>query len=233
MRKSLKAKILVAIALAIVGFWIISGVLARRHAASFLAEHQDRVQQQGQQQQPLSESQQKQLYRQLATIRFLTAAVAVITISIALGVMWRRSVSRPMAQLSERMRQMRLGTWSHSIPLDQPDEMGTLVREFNQLGPELSLTAHQYAAASKLAGMALIGQRVVRGTTAARQHLLALSEALSRLPADERLQGIAIEQVRQVAKELETVAVDFDSEFQAELARVSASKGTTGGHKAA
>jgi hypothetical protein len=47
------------------------------------------------------------------------------------------------------------------------------------------------------------------------------------------LQGIAIEQVRQVAKELETVAADFDSAFQAELARVSAPPGTTGGHKAA
>jgi HAMP domain-containing protein len=232
-QKSLKTKILVVIALAIIGFWVISGVLARRHVASFLAEHQDRLQQQGQQQQPLDESQQKELYRQLASIRFVTAAVAVITISMVLGVIWRRRVSRPMAQLSERMRQMRLGTWSHSIPLDQPDEMGTLVREFNQLGPELILTAHQYAAASKLAAMALIGQRVVRGTTTARQHLLALSEALSHLPADERSQGIAIEQVRQVAKELETVAADFDSEFQAELARVSASSGTTGGDRAA
>jgi nitrogen fixation/metabolism regulation signal transduction histidine kinase len=233
MKKSLQTKILVAIALAIIGFWVISGVLARRHASSFLAEHQDQLQQQGQRQQPLSEPQQKQLYRQLAVIRFVMAAVAVISISIVFGVMWRRRVSRPMAQLSERMRQMRLGTWNHSIPLDQTDEMGTLVREFNQLGPELTFTAHQYAAASKLAAMALIGQRVVRGTTTARQRLLALSEALSHLPADETLRGIAIEQIKQVASELETVAAAFDSEFQAELARVSSTPGTTGGNKAA
>jgi hypothetical protein len=111
--------------------------------------------------------------------------------------------------------------------------MGTLLREFNSMGPELSFTAHQYAAASKLAAMALIGNRVVRRTMAARQRLLAVSEALARLPVDERFQGIAVEQVRQVADELEAVAADFDSEFQSELARVSPLPGTTGGDRAA
>jgi HAMP domain-containing protein len=228
-KESFKVKILVVVALAIIGFWLISGVLARRHAASFIAEHQAQLQHQGQEPEPLDASQQKELYRELAIIRFVTAAVAVITLSIVLGVMWRRRVSRPMAQLSERMHQMRLGTWSHSIPLEQNDEMGALLREFNQLGPELIFTAHQYAAASKLAAMALIGQRVVRQTMTARQHLLALSEALARLPGDERSQAIAIEQVRQVASELETVAGDFDSEFQNELARVGSSPGSEGG----
>jgi HAMP domain-containing protein len=228
-KESLKTKILIAVSLAIIGFWLVSGVLARRHAASFVAEHEARLQQQGQERQPLDPAQQKELYRELATIRFVTAAVAVITLSIFLGFMWRRRVSRPMAQLSERMQQMRLGNWSHSIPLERNDEMGTLVQEFNRLGPELTFTAHQYAAASKLAAMALIGQRVVRQTMTARQHLLALSEALARLPVDERSQAIAIEQVRQVAGELETVAADFDSEFQGELARVGSSPGSEGG----
>jgi hypothetical protein len=58
-----------------------------------------------------------------------------------------------MALLSDRIHKMRLGTWSHPIPVEQDDEMGKLLREFNELGPELSLTAHQYAAASKLAAM--------------------------------------------------------------------------------
>ena len=223
MQKSLKTRILVGFALTIMGFWVISGVLALRHAGSFVAEHQNRLQQQGEEGQALDEAEKKKLIRELASIRLVTVAVAVIAISIAFGVMWRRRVSRPMAQLSERMHQMRLGTWDHPIPVEQNDEMGTLVREFNQLGPELTFTARQYAAASKLAAMALIGHRVVRRTMAARQHLLATAEVLGRLPVDEKLPGIAIEQVRLVAGELETVAADFDTEFQAELARVGAS----------
>jgi len=141
-----------------------------------------------------------------------------------------------MALISDRIRKMRLGTWSHPIPVEQDDEVGTLMREFNDLGPELTFTAHQYAAASKLAAMAFLGQRVVRRTMAARQRLLAVSEALARRPGDERFQRIAHEQVRQVASELETVAADFDSEFQAELARVGvlgSAPEKTGGHRAA
>jgi hypothetical protein len=134
-----------------------------------------------------------------------------------------------MVLLSDRMHKMRLGTWSHPIPVEQDDEVGTLIKEFNELGPELSFTAHQYAAASKLAGMALIGQRVVRRTMASRQRLVALAEALARLPVDERLQRIAVEQVRLVAGELETVATDFDAEFQAELGRVGPLQGPMGG----
>jgi HAMP domain-containing protein len=156
-------------------------------------------------------------------MRLLTAAVAVGALSIALAVGWRRRVSRPMAQISDRIREMRLGTWSQPIPVEQDDEIGTLLRDFNNLGPELSFTAHQYAAASKLAAMALIGQRVVRRTMAARQRLLAVSELLERRPGDEQFQGIAVEQVRLAAGELETVATDFESEFQAELARVGSS----------
>jgi methyl-accepting chemotaxis protein len=235
MSKSLKTKIIVTIALVLIGFWVISGVLVRRHAASFVADQQSRIQAQGEQGQLLDEllREKHSLLRELAGIRVVTAMVALVTLSILLGLLWRRRVSRPMALLSDRIHKMRLGTWNDPIPIFQDDEMGTLVQQFNELGPELAFTAHQYAAASKLAAMALIGQRVVRRTMAARQRLLAVSEALSRRPGDERFQEIAVEQVRQVAGELESVATDFDAEFQAELERVGSSQGTTGGNRAA
>jgi len=234
-KKSLKTKIVVAIAFTIIAFAGISGFLTRKHAASFFAEHESRIEEQGKQGKVLDELRQEKhsLFRELAGIRFLTAAAAILVLSLALGIMWRRRVSRPMALMSQRIHEMRLGTWEQPIPVDQDDEMGKLTREFNELGPELSFTAHQYAAASKLAAMALIGHRVVRRTMAARQRLLAVSEALVRLPVDERFQGIAVEQVRQVADELQAVAADFDAEFQAELAKVSPSPGTTGGDRAA
>jgi HAMP domain-containing protein len=222
MKKSLKTKIVLASVITILGFWGISGFLARKQAASFFAEHESRIQEGRKKETVLAELRQEKhsLFRELASIRFLTTTVAVGALSITLGLVWRRRVSRPMALISDRIHKMRLGTWSHPIPVDQDDEMGTLMREFNDLGPNLTFTAHQYAAASKLAAMALIGHRVVRRTMAARQRLLAVTEVLARLPGDERSQGIAAEQVRSVAGELETVAADFDSEFQAELARV-------------
>jgi hypothetical protein len=228
-KKSLKTTIVVALTFTITAFWGISGLLARKHAVSFFAEHESRIEAQGKHGEVLDELQQEKrsLFRELAGIRFLLAVAGILTFSLALGLMWRRRISRPMALMLQRIHEMRLGTWNRPIPVNQEDEMGKLIQEINDLGPELSLTAHQYAAASKLAAMALIGNRVVRRTMSARQRLLAVSEALPRVPADEQFQAIVVEQVRQVAGELEAVAVDFDSEFEAELARVSAPMGTT------
>jgi methyl-accepting chemotaxis protein len=225
MPKSIKAKIVLTSTITIVGALGISGILARKEAASFFAEHENRIQQGGHPEAVIGELRQEKhsLLKDLANMRLLTAAVAVGALSITLAVGWRRRVSRPMALMSDRIRKMGLGTWSQPIPVEQNDEIGTLLREFNDLGPNLSLTAHQYAAASKLAAMALIGQRVLRRTVSARQRLLAVAEALTRRPGDKQFQASAVEQVRLVATELEAVAVDFESEFQAELARVGAS----------
>jgi hypothetical protein len=42
-----------------------------------------------------------------------------------------------MALILDRIHKMRLGTWSHPIPVEEDDEVGTLMREFNDLGPIL------------------------------------------------------------------------------------------------
>jgi HAMP domain-containing protein len=205
------------------GFFGISEVLALKHATSFFAEHESRIQEGVRHDVVLAELQQEKrsLLREIAGLRLLAATVVFGALSTTLVFVWRRRVSRPMAEVVDRIHKMRLGTWTDPIPVERDDEVGTLLREFNALGPNLSLTAHQYAAASKLAAMALIGQRVVRRTMSARQHLLAVYEVLARLPGDEPSHRIAQEQVRLVAAELESVAAEFDSEFQAELARVS------------
>jgi hypothetical protein len=227
-RNSLKTKIVLALIVTVIAFWGISGFLARKHAASFFAEHESRIEAQGKHGEVLHELRQdkRSLFQELVGIRFLSAVGGVLTFSLALGLMWRRRISQPMALMSQRIHQMRLGGWNRPIPVNQNDEIGKIMREFNDLGPELSFTAHQYAAASKLAAMALIGNRVVRRTMSARQRLLAVSEALPRVPVDEQFQRIVVEQVRHVAGELEAAAAAFDAEFQAELARVSAPMGT-------
>jgi len=222
MSKSLKTRMIVACALTITVSLGISEILLRKQAASFFEKHESRIEQRQDHGTVLAELHQDKLSlsRQLAGTRLLIASAAVGTLSITLAYVWRRRVSRPIALVSDRIHKMRLGTWHDPIPVQQNDEIGALMREFNDLGPTLAFTAHQYAAASKLAAMALIGQRVVRRTTAARQRLLAVSESLSRRPGDEHFQHAAVEQIRVVAAELEDVAADFDSEFQAELARV-------------
>jgi hypothetical protein len=234
----MKKKILLASALTILVFLGISGFLTRKHAASFFAEHEMRIQKGGQREAVLAELRREKssLFRELASIRFLTATAAVGTLAFTLTLVWRRRVSRPITLVLDRINSMRRGTWNQPLPVEQDDEIGTLMREFNHLGPELTFAAYQYAAASKLSAMALIGQRIVRRTTAARQRLLAVSELLARLPGNEPFQKTAAEQVRLVALELESVAVDFDSEFQAELARqrpAGALPGATGERRAA
>jgi hypothetical protein len=228
MLKSLKTKLVLFITFTVLVCWVASALVARQHAASFFAEHENRIQEGEEPEAVVNELRQDKhsFVRELAGIRFVMVGVAVGTLSITVAFLWRRRVTRPMAMMSDRIRKMRLGTWSDPIPVEHDDEMGTFLREFNNVGPELSFTAHQYAAASKLAAMALIGQRIVRRTVAAQQRLLAVSEALSRVSDNEPFQRMAVEQVRLVAGDLETVAADFQSEFQSELARVGSSPET-------
>jgi methyl-accepting chemotaxis protein len=221
---SLKTKLVLAVALTIVAFLGVSGVLTRNQAASFFAEHESRIEQGGKKTAVLAELRQdkRSLFWELAGIRFVAVIAAAGTVSVTLAIVWRRRVSRPIEMVRDRINKMRLGTWTQPILVEQDDEIGTLMREFNDLGPELAFSAHQYAAAAKLAAMALIGQRVVRRTNAAKQRLLAISESMGRRPDDEQFQKASAEQVRLVATELESVAADFDSAFQMELARQGA-----------
>lgn len=118
------------------------------------------------------------------------------------------------------MNTMSRGTWTQPIAVEQDDEIGRLVRDFNLLGPRLTFTVHQFAAASKLAAMALIGHRVARRTDIARSLLAEIQESLS----DARYHSHAVPQsaVRQMAKvneELADLAEDLESGFNDEVVR--------------
>ena len=84
----------------------------------------------------------------------------------------------------------------------------------------LTHVAHQYAAASKLAAMALVGQRVTRRTNAARSRLAEIQELL--IEARHRGQDVlpaALQKVGKAAEELADLESDLESEFQDELIR--------------
>ena len=218
----LKTEVLLASALTIVVCFGVSEVLGYHQAAEFFTEHEMRIQQGGENEALLAVLRQgkRSLLWELAALRVLSAVVAVAALSVVLNLLWRRLVSRPINLLLDQMGSMSRGTWTQPIPVERQDEIGRLVREFNLLGPRLTFVAHQYAAASKLAAMALIGQRVVRRTSIARGRVLEILE----IPTAARGQNqvvpeTAVHRAQMVADELYSVAADFEADFHGELAR--------------
>jgi methyl-accepting chemotaxis protein len=218
----LKTQVLLASALTILVFFGVSEVLSYRQAAEFFAQHEMRIRQEGENQALLAAfKQEKQsLLWELAALRVLSAVGAAAALFVALHWLWGRLVSRPVNLLLDRINSMSRGTWTQPIPVERPDEIGRLVREFNLLGPRLTFVAHQFAAASKLAAMALIGQRVARRTDIARGRLVKIRELLSEAPyRSQAVPQAAVDEIGKVAGELAGLAADLESEFNDELAR--------------
>jgi methyl-accepting chemotaxis protein len=213
---TLRSRLLLAAAATVVVVLGISEVLAQRQAAVFFQQHELRLAQGRDYGALLSALQveKRTMVWEMAALRLVSGAVAVAALSAILGVLWNSMISRPIGLLLDKMAKMSRGTWNQPIPVEQDDEIGRLLREFNLLGPRLTFAAHQYAAASKLAAMALIGQRVVRKANAAQQQLWSVHQALSKShPTD------TADHIRAIAIELYTMAQEFDAEFQAELER--------------
>jgi methyl-accepting chemotaxis protein len=155
-----------------------------------------------------------------AALRLLCAVGAVVALCVASNLLLRRLIWRPIKLLLGRMNSMSLGTWTQPIPVERQDEIGRLIGEFNLLGPRLTFVAHQYAAASKLAALALIGQRVTRRTNIARRRVVEIQELLSEARyRSQAVPQVAVHQMGKVAEELADLAADLDSEFNDELVR--------------
>lgn len=197
-------------------------VLSYRQAAEFFTQHEMRMQNGGEPDALLAVFQQEKLSLlwELATLRVLSVLGAMTALSVALHLLWGRLVARPVNLLLARMNSMSRGTWTQPIPIEREDEIGQLVGEFNLLGPRLTFAAHQYAAASKLAALALIGQRVTRRTHIAGCRLAEIQQLL--LDAHNRgtaAPQAAVEQIGFVTEELADLAADLEAEFNAELVR--------------
>ena len=218
----LKTRVVLVSALIVAAFWGAAEVLSYRQATEFLAQHELRIQQGWASDALLADLRQgrRSLLRELAAQRTLSALGAVAALSVALSLLWGRLLSQPVDLLLDRMNAMSRGTWTRPITSERDDEIGRLIREFNLLGPRLTFTAHQFAAASKLASMALISQQVTRRANLSRSRLVEARESL----AEARYRGLvapqtAMRQVEEVAEELADLAEDLDSGFNAELAR--------------
>ena len=220
----LRTLVLLVTASTLVVFCGVSEVLSYQQAAEFFARHEIRIRTGGEPEALLAALRQEKqsLLRESVGLRILTAAGAVGALSIALNLLLGRLVSRPIKLLVERINSMSRGTWTQPIPVEREDEMGKLVGEFNLLGPKLTFVAHQYAAASKLAAMALSGQRVTRRTNIARSQLVEIQNLLSEARySNHAVPPATVEQIGRVAQDLANLAMDLDSEFNDELVRQS------------
>src|SRR5690606_24002304 len=69
-------------------------------------------------------------FRQLQTLLILLALGSTIA-SIILSVLIARTITRPVAALSELTRQVEEGDYSHALTVTAQDEIGDLARRFN------------------------------------------------------------------------------------------------------
>ena len=216
----LKTQVLFVSGAVMLAFFGVSEVLSYHQATEFFTQHEMRIQQGGESQALLADLRQgkQSLLRESAVLRMLSMFGAIAALSVALSLLWDRCVSQPIKLLRDRMNAMSRGTWTQPVLTEQDGEIGRLVRDFNLAGPRLTFAAHQFAAASKLAAMALIGQRVTRRTDIARRRLVEIQQSLAE--SRYRSQAVpqsAVHEMAEVTQELADLAEDLESGFNEEL----------------
>jgi HAMP domain-containing protein len=159
----------------------------------------------------------------LSTLHMFHGIFTIIALILALNALWSRTVLRPLADLLRHINYMGRGNWTTPVPVRSKDEIGELTQAFNELGGKLTLAVHQFASASKLAALSLLGQSLVKKAVLASD-LLRASEA--RIECDHEQGEAASEakraRVQLAIKTLEEIPVLFDAEFQRELSLHSA-----------
>lgn len=160
----------------------------------------------------------QELLLRLATLHTFHAIITITALIAALNMLWSRTVLRPLADLLRHINYMGRGNWTSPVPVRSKDEIGELTEAFNELGGKLTLTVHQFASASKLSALSLLGQSLVKKAVLASD-LLRASRA--RIECDQE-QGEAASEVERACVQLaietlEEIPVLFDAEFQREL----------------
>lgn len=153
------------------------------------------------------------LLSRLAMLHLFHGILTVTALLLALHIVWRRTVLRPLTELLCHINYMRRGNWATPVPVRTRDEIGELTEAFNDLGGQLTLTVHQFAASSKLSGMALLGQSLVKKAAAAAD--LIRASALNRREVHFDVANHA--RLDLAAKLLDEIPVLFEQEFQRQL----------------
>ena len=122
--------------------------------------------------------------RTMVTARFLTLAVIVSSIALALllGMRLTSSMTRPLGQLVRGTAAIAQGDYAHRVDVRAQDEIGALAAAFNQMAGQLQASIEREKALAADAAMA-----VAKAEKARAEELRLVNQRLTR--ANEQLVG--------------------------------------------
>lgn len=221
----LKSRLLLASTVTVLLVLALSEWLSYQHTATFLQQHEFQMRT-GRDPAMLVNSLQVErhhLLASLASLHVIHAVVTVLALAIVLNILWYRLFIRPLEVLLRNINAMRLGTWSGTIPVEREDEIGQLSRAFNDLGAQLTVTVQQFAAASKLSAMALLGNGLVKKIILLKDHLEAVTGMLDLAREEHReVPEPVLNNLKSMIQELKVIPAQFDADFARQLGQHSA-----------
>ncbi|MEZ5398808.1 MAG: HAMP domain-containing protein [Bryobacteraceae bacterium] len=225
MKMKLKTRLFLATALAVLSILGLSEWFGYNQTAAFLREHASLMKSQTHHADFVASLQQGQsaLLVRLVWLHILHAGLTVLALVLVLNVLCNRIVLSPLDDLLRHINYMGRGTWKAAIPVRRNDEIGQLTGAFNALGEQLTATVQQFAAASKLSALALLGQTLVKKVVLATDILRATERQLRDEPAgSDAISAPALASLRVAVGTLEEIPARFEAEFDRELGLHSA-----------
>lgn len=216
---TLKTRLCLSTSVAVLLLFGVSEWLSYRQTSRFLAEHERLLEETGAEVALTAIRIEKaSLFQRVTEVRLIHAAATVLVSVLLLNALWYRMVLRPLNRVLSHVNIMKRGTWENPIPVHRDDEVGQLVEAFNDLGKQLTLTVHQYAAASKLAALSLIGQRMIRRIRLAAEHMESTGTLLKVTRSHRQsVPNSAITNLEMAARDLRELEVEFEMEFNNQL----------------
>lgn len=220
----LKSRLLLASTVTVLLVLAVSEWLSYRHTATFLLQHEFQMRTE---RDPAAlvnslRIERHHLLASLASLHVIHAAVTVLALAVVLNVLWYRLFIRRLEVLLRNINAMRLGTWSGTMPVEREDEIGQLSRAFNELGAQLTLTVQQFAAASKLSAMALLGHGLVRKIILFKDHLEAVTGMLDLAREEHReIPEPVLANLKSMICELKEIPAAFEADFARQLGQHS------------
>jgi HAMP domain-containing protein len=225
----LKTRLLLATTLTVLFVLAVSEWLSYQHTATFLREHESQMRTERDHAALVKtlRIEKQNLLTSLASLHVIHAAVTVLALAVVLNALWYRLFIRRLEVLLRHINAMRLGTWTETVPVEREDEIGRLTQAFNELGGQLTMTVQQFATASKLSGMALVGHSLVRKILLIKDHLEAVNGMLDLAKSDGReIPEPALHNLKSIIASLREIPAEFEAEFGRQLGLHSVPPGT-------
>lgn len=215
----LKTKLLLVTTVIVVTVLALSEWIAHRETAKFLQHHEARMVSAQNHAAALDELRRGRatLLEDLTVIHVLHGVLTILALVAALTLLWNRMVLSPLQELLCHVNYMGRGSWESPVPVRSNDEIGDLTNAFNALGQQLTTTVAQFAGVSKLSGMALLGQSIVRRVASARDLVRLSAELLDTPRVDADVVAPARVRLHGALEILTLIPAQFDTEFQREV----------------